>query len=244
MQLGYDFENRALFLFGEIDAGTAYRFIAGFKWLDRTPGPIHVLLSSPGGGTDSGIAIYETIRTANNPTIVEGLGIVASAAVPVLLAGTVRFLNPSTRVMIHNISFEIDGTLSTPEAKYISMSAEHFNQWYHGLIAERTGAKPKDIEKWCSGETSFAAEEAVKLGFSRKSRVSLRSPRKERQGSNDYSTEDSRRHRRDPTRFRTWFRHGYVYSTGQGYRDSDHPRGQGSGRSLGSDQDRGIQEDP
>jgi ATP-dependent protease ClpP protease subunit len=168
MQLGYDFENRALFLFGEIDASTAYRFIAGFKWLDRTPGPIHVLLSSAGGGTDSGIAIYETIRTANNPTIVEGLGIVASAAVPVLLAGTVRFLNPSTRVMIHNISFEIDGTLSTPEAKYISMSAEHFNEWYHGLIAERTGAKPRDIEKWCSGETSFAAEEAVKLGFADK----------------------------------------------------------------------------
>jgi len=168
MQLGYDFENRALFLFGDIDAGTAYRFIAGFKWLDRTPGPIHILLSSPGGGTDSGIAIYETIRTANNPTIVEGIGIVASAAVPVLLAGSVRFLNPSTRVMIHNISFEIDGTLSTPEAKYISMSAEHFNEWYHGLIAERTGAKPKDIEKWCSGETSFAAEEAVKLGFADK----------------------------------------------------------------------------
>jgi ATP-dependent Clp protease, protease subunit len=168
MQLGYDFENRALFLFGEIDATTAYRFIAGFKWLDRTPGAIHILLSSPGGSTDSGIAIYETMRTANNPTIVEGMGIVASAAVPILLAGTVRFLNPSTRVMIHNISFEIDGTLSTPEATSISESAEHFNEWYHGLIAARTGAKPKDVEKWCSGETSFAADEAVKLGFADK----------------------------------------------------------------------------
>jgi ATP-dependent protease ClpP protease subunit len=168
MQLGYDFENRALFLFGEIDALTAYRFIAGFKWLDRTPGPIHILLSSPGGSTDPGIAIYEAIRTANNPTIVEGLGIVASAAVPVLLAGTVRFLNPSTRVMIHNISFNIEGTLSTPEATSISESAEHFNEWYHGLIAERTGAKPSTIEKWCSGETSFAADEAVKLGFADK----------------------------------------------------------------------------
>ena len=168
MQLGYDFENRALFLFGDIDALTAYRFIAGFKWLDRTPGPIHILLSSPGGSTDPGIAIYEAIRTANNPTIVEGLGIVASAAVPVLLAGTVRFLNPSTRVMIHNISFSIDGTLSTPEAASISESAEHFNEWYHGLIAERTGAKPATIEKWCSGETSFDADEAVKLGFADK----------------------------------------------------------------------------
>jgi ATP-dependent protease ClpP protease subunit len=168
LQLGYDFENRALFLFGEIDSMTAYRFIAGFKWLDRTPGAIHVLLSSPGGATDPGIAIYETMRTANNPTIVEGLGIVASAAVPVLLAGTVRFLNPSTRVMIHNISFQIDGTLSTPEATSISESAEHFNHWYHELIAERTGARAASIEKWCAGETSFNAEEAVKLGFADK----------------------------------------------------------------------------
>jgi ATP-dependent protease ClpP protease subunit len=168
MQLGYDFENRALFLFGDIDSLAAYRFIAGFKWLDRTPGPIHILLSSPGGSTDAGIAIYETIRTANNPTIVEGLGIVASAAVPILLAGTIRYLNTSTNVMIHNVSFNIEGTLNTPEVTSISTSAERFNEWYHGLIAERTGARAKDIAQWCSGETSFAAKEAVELGFADK----------------------------------------------------------------------------
>jgi len=168
LQLGYDFENRALYLFGEIDAMTAYRFISGFKWLDRTPGPIHVLLSSQGGSTDPGIAIYETLRTANNPIIVEGIGIVASAAVPVLLAGSVRFLNPHTRVMVHNISFNVDGTLSTSDATTISKDAEHFNEWYHTLIAERTGARAKDIDKWCDSETSFAAEEAVKLGFADK----------------------------------------------------------------------------
>lgn len=168
LQLGYDFEHRALYMFGEIDNMTAYRFVAGFKWLDRTAGPIHILLSSPGGNNDAGVAIFETMRTANNPTIVEGMGMVASAAVPILLAGTIRFLNPDTRVMIHNSSYHLDGSVSSPEVAAIQRDAEVTNKWYHNLIAERTGAKLRDVANWCAEETFFEAYEAVKLGFADK----------------------------------------------------------------------------
>lgn len=165
LQLGYDFEHRALYLFGPIDNISAYRFVAGFKWLDRTRGPIHVLLSSPGGDHDSGVAIYETMRTANNPIVVEGMGMIASAAVPVLLAGTVRLLNPDSRIMIHNSSYEMDGNVSTPVVKALSKDAETTNKWYHKLIVGRTGVKLKDVEKWCADETFFSAQEAINLGF-------------------------------------------------------------------------------
>jgi ATP-dependent Clp protease protease subunit len=165
LALGYDLEHRAIHLFGDIDKNSAYRFISGFKFLDRSEGVIHILISSEGGDADAGMAIYETIRTANNPTIVEALGIVASAAVPILLAGTVRFLNPETRVMVHDVSLAIDGDVSTPVLASVAKDADSFNQRYHEIIAERTNRSIKDVEKWCAAETSFWATEAIKNGF-------------------------------------------------------------------------------
>lgn len=168
LNLGYDIENRVIYIFGPIDRMAAYRFIAGFKWLDRSEGPIHVIICSEGGDVDSGIAMYECIRTAKNPTLIEATGTVASAAVMVLLAGTVRLLNPETTVMIHNISFEIEGQISSPVVHALSKSAQVGNERTYQIYAERTGRSIDDIRKWCDSETTFSAEEAVKFGFADK----------------------------------------------------------------------------
>lgn len=168
LALGYDFEHRAIYLFGPIDKMAAYRFIAGFKWIDRTPGPIHILLNSEGGDTDAGMALYECLRTANNPTVIEGMGIIASAAVPVLLAGTVRFLNPETKVMIHNVSYDIDGSVGTPVIHSLSKEADAINKRYTEIVAERTGKSFADVSKWLQEETYFTCSEAIKHGFADK----------------------------------------------------------------------------
>lgn len=166
--MGCDFENRVIYIFGEIEPAGAYRFVALFKWMDRFPGSIHVILNSPGGSISNGYAMYDTIRTAENPVIVEALGQVASAAVPILLAGTVRFLNPQTMIMVHDLSYEIDGMVSSSVAHALSRDAKLLNKMYHEIIAERTGKSIKDVEEWCSKETNFTAAEAVKLGFADK----------------------------------------------------------------------------
>lgn len=168
LNLGYDIENRIIYIFGEIDRMAAYRFIAGFKWLDRTPGPIHVVLCSEGGSVDSGIAMYECIRTANNPVLVEGTGTVASAAVMVLLAGTVRLLNPETSVMIHNTSYDIEGHLTTPIVKALAEDCRMGNERMYEIYAQRTGRSIEDIRKWCDAETTFTPEDAIKHGFADK----------------------------------------------------------------------------
>lgn len=165
LALGCDIEHRAIYLFGEIDQVSAYRFIATFKWLDRTEGPIHILLNSPGGEAENGMAIYECFCTASNATVIEAMGQVASAAVPVLLAGTARFANPETTVMIHSLSYEIEGMVSTPVVHALSRDADALNKRYYEIIAERTGKSIKDVEKWCHEETCFSAADALKHGF-------------------------------------------------------------------------------
>jgi ATP-dependent Clp protease protease subunit len=168
LALGLDLEHRTIYVNGGIEANLAYRFISGFKWLDRSSGPIHVIINSPGGSVDDGLAMYDCMRTANNPIICEGMGVIASAAVPLLLAGTVRFLNPETRVMVHNMSYEIDGTIGTPIMLSLGKETERGNKRYHEIIAERTRHSIKDIEKWCQEETFFSSQEAIKYGFADK----------------------------------------------------------------------------
>jgi len=168
LALGFDVEHRTLYLNGAIDQNSAYRFLAGFKFLDRQKGAIHIVINSPGGDLDDGFAIYDCMRTANNPIITEGVGSIASAAVPIFLAGTVRLLNPEARVMVHNVSYEIEGTVSTPVALSIGKETERSNHRYHEIIATRTGRSVRDVERWCQDETFFSAVEAVKAGFADK----------------------------------------------------------------------------
>jgi ATP-dependent Clp protease protease subunit len=168
LALGFDVEQRTIYLNGPIDSMSTYRFISGFKFLDRQKGAIHVVVNSPGGNLDDGFAIYDCIRTANNPTVCEGIGAIASAAVPVFEAGTVRFLNPETRIMVHNLSYEMDGSVGTPVMLSLGKETERSNKRYHEILAARTGRSVKDIERWCQDETFFTANEAIKNGFADK----------------------------------------------------------------------------
>lgn len=168
LQLGHDVDNRSMYLFGEINDANAYRFVSGFKFLDHSPGPIHVVLNSPGGDVDAGFAIYDALRTAENPVIIEGTGIIASAAVPIFLAGTARFINPETHLMIHYMSFEMEGRITTPVFKSLADVQERINTRYTEIIASRTGKSLKQVEKWCEDEQYFNAVECVKEGFADK----------------------------------------------------------------------------
>jgi len=168
LALGFDVEQRTIYLNGPIDTNGTYRFVSGFKFLDRQKGAIHIVVNSPGGSLDDGLGIYDCIRTANNPTVCEGIGSIASAAVPVFLAGTVRFLNPETRIMVHNLSYEIDGSVGTPVMLSLGKETERSNKRYHEIIASRTGRSIRDVERWCQEETYFTATECVVNGFADK----------------------------------------------------------------------------
>ncbi len=165
LSLGYDFEHRTIYIFGGIDQMAAYRFVTGFKWMDRFQGAIHIILNSGGGSVEDSFAMYDTIRTAENPVIVEGLGMIASAAVPILQAGTIRILNPEATVMIHDVSYDIEGRLSSPVVGALAKEAQEINQRYYEILANRSGQSIKDVKEWCREETSFGATEAVEKGF-------------------------------------------------------------------------------
>lgn len=163
MSLGADMERRMLFLVGEIDEEMLYRFITVFKILDQEPGPIAVFLTSPGGSMYAGYAIYDTIRTASNPVVIQGTGVIASMATVVLQAATLRFLSPETRVMVHNCSMGIEGHIQSV-ASAVSDS-KYLNERMVNIIAERMKRPANYVKELFSNETYYSAKEAVDAGL-------------------------------------------------------------------------------
>jgi ATP-dependent Clp protease protease subunit len=163
LSVGADIERRMMFLVGVVDDDMLYRFITAFKVLDQTDGPIAIFMSSVGGSMYAGAAIYDTIRTAHNPVVIQGTGPIMSMATVILQAGTVRFLTPETRFMIHNASMSTEGHLQSVSSSV--RDVEFMNERYATILSERSKHSLPVIKEWLSKETYMTAQEAIDRGF-------------------------------------------------------------------------------
>ena len=80
-------KTRSIMLTGEISKESADVVIRNLLVMDsESSDPITVYINSPGGDVDAGFAIFDTVRFISSPVTMVGMGLVASAAVIVLLA--------------------------------------------------------------------------------------------------------------------------------------------------------------
>jgi ATP-dependent Clp protease protease subunit len=163
MSVGADMERRMMFLVGEVDDDMMYRFITAFKVLDAEPGPIAIFMSSVGGSMYAGAAIYDTIRTAQNPVVIQGTGPIMSMATVILQAATLRFLTPEVRFMIHNASLGAEGGLQAVSSAV--KDCEVMNERFANILSNRSKNSLPVIKEWLAKETYLTAEEAVARGF-------------------------------------------------------------------------------
>jgi ATP-dependent Clp protease protease subunit len=73
-----------------------------------TPDVIFIAIDSGGGEEIAGIEIYNIIRACSIPIVTINMGIVASMAVVIFLAGDVRIALPDSTFTIHSLSNHID----------------------------------------------------------------------------------------------------------------------------------------
>lgn len=74
--------------------------------------PIYLVIDSPGGFVDSGLALYDVIKFSRAPVVTIGVT-AASMATVILVAGVERLVFPSTRVMMHLPLGGIEGDVDT-----------------------------------------------------------------------------------------------------------------------------------
>lgn len=122
-----------------------------------------VNLNSPGGDFFEGVAIYNLLRMHTAKVTINVMGIAASAASVIAMAGDEINMGEGTHLMIHNAWVVAAGNRHdmAEAAAYL----EPFDNAMRDLYAARTGVDAKVIAKMMDDETFISASDAVAKGF-------------------------------------------------------------------------------
>lgn len=124
---------------------------------------VEVHINSPGGDLFEGIAIYNVLREHPQNITIKVMGMAASAASVISMAGDDIQIGVASFLMIHNSSVLAYG--NRHEFREIADFLEPFDNAMVGLYVQRTGADEKDIRKWLDAETFMSGKEALDRGF-------------------------------------------------------------------------------
>jgi ATP-dependent Clp protease protease subunit len=126
---------------------------------------IHMYINCPGGSVSATLAIYDTMRFLECPIATYCMGIAASGAAIILVAGTKgkRFALPHSKIMVHQPWGQVGGQVSDIEiqAKEIVRDREQLNK----ILAEHTGQPIEWVHRETERDRYFNAEEGKKFGL-------------------------------------------------------------------------------
>lgn len=122
-----------------------------------------VNLNSPGGDFFEGVAIYNLLRGHSAKVTINVMGIAASAASVIAMAGDEINMGEGSHLMIHNAWVVSAG--NRHDMTEASAYLEPFDFAMRDLYAARTGIKPSEIETMMDKETYIGANDAVAKGF-------------------------------------------------------------------------------
>lgn len=122
-----------------------------------------VNVNSPGGDFFEGIAIYNLLRAHEGRVDVNIMGLAASAASIVAMAGDSVRIGKAAELMIHNAWGLVIGDKS--DMTKAAADFKGFDELMAGVYADRTGKARADISSMMDAETWLSGEEAVAEKF-------------------------------------------------------------------------------
>lgn len=125
--------------------------------------PVEVQINSPGGDMFEGLAVYNVLREHSQSITVKVMGMAASAASIIAMAGDRIEVGSASFIMIHNC-----WVLAIGNRHDMAETAEWlapFDQAMADVYAQRTGADAKQIAKWMDSETYMSGSVAIERGF-------------------------------------------------------------------------------
>lgn len=140
---------------------TARRIAAALRSIGEKD--VTVSINSPGGDFFEGVAIYNLLREHKAEVNVKVVGLAASAASVIAMAGDNVQVAKSGFLMIHNAWAVVMGNRQDL-AEAIEV-LEPFDEAMAGVYADRTGLARDKIEQMMSAETWLGGERAVSMGF-------------------------------------------------------------------------------
>ena len=141
---------------------TAKQFISDLKALGDVK-DITLSLNSPGGSVFDGLAIYNALRSSGANVTVKVMGIAASIASVIAMAGKKIVMPENTFMMVHN---PLGGGFGHSEdLRAIADAMDKVGESLIATYVARTGKSAEEVKALLDAETYMSAEEAVSLGF-------------------------------------------------------------------------------
>lgn len=158
--------HREVELAGEVDADSVNALIRELRYLQRQDpeGEITMYINSPGGGVDSGLALYDVMQAVSCPIRTVCVGLAASMAALLFISGSRRDMLPHSRLMIHDPLIVQTGG-SALRLKAVSDDLMETRQITARVIAEHSGKSLEEILEKTATDSFFRAEEAVAFGL-------------------------------------------------------------------------------
>ncbi len=159
--------DRIIFIGEPIESNMASSIIAQLLFLEAEDSSkdICIYINSPGGDVTSGLAIYDTMQFIKPQVQTVCVGMAASMAAVLLLAGEKgkRFALPNSEIMIHQPMGGASG-----QASEIKIAAEHIiktRDKLNRLISKHTTKNLSTIEEDTDRDKYMTANEALDYGI-------------------------------------------------------------------------------
>lgn len=124
---------------------------------------IQVEINSPGGDVFAAMTMYNGLRASGKTITTKVMGVAASAASFLFLAGDKREMPDNTFLMVHGASTFAGGNAS--EMRDAADLLDKVDGTVNALYAARTGMTPEAVTEMMSKDTWLTAAEAKDLGF-------------------------------------------------------------------------------
>lgn len=162
--------DRVIMLGRPIDDTMANLIVAQLIFLaaDDAEKEIQIYINSPGGSVASGFAIYDTMQYIKPPISTVAMGMAASFATVILMAGAKgrRFALPNARIHLHQPL--IGGRGLRGQATDLEIHAKEIMRIkaeLNALIAHHTGQTVERVEKDADRDFYLSPEEAIDYGL-------------------------------------------------------------------------------
>ena len=125
--------------------------------------PVEVQINSPGGDMFEGLAIYNVLREHSQQITIKVMGMAASAASIIAMAGDTVEIGAASFLMIHKCWVVAQG--NEDDMREVADFLAPFDRAMSEVYAQRSGKTAADCLSWMKAETYMSGADAIERGF-------------------------------------------------------------------------------
>lgn len=125
--------------------------------------PVEVIINSPGGYVTAGSEIYTALKEYKGEVTTKIVGMAASAASVIAMAGNNVLMSPTAQMMIHNVSGGAWG--DHRDLQHEADVLKNYNISIANAYALKTGKSHDELLNLMDNETYFTAQQALENGL-------------------------------------------------------------------------------